>query len=319
MKLQNAYEIFIMLCIEQEQRGLGILRPGILDFLRNVRVKQEGGIVGPVIIYSNNSCLEILEFARDIVHQTVGEVFCALIERNNPIRLLPGHPNPPKTWPTLRKIFMEECNEEYEGINPQPERTLFFDDIIHPNLKGILRRNYIHVPAYEKDIPIEIKVKLYFIAATRARLFDNPEFKDYVKEICRHTEDDPDTFLDNYDDIDIDSIPVNASRINSWTMVNAFNSVLRSPPPPPPPPPPPSSGFRLPQLPPSGSQQSSQSPPPLRPPPLRPPPPTIGGSTRYKGNKGNKGNKRNKQNNKTHKKYKIRRTCKRNKKKPTIK
>ena len=187
-QLQNAYEIFLMYCIKQEERGLGILRPGILDFLRNVTYKQAEGSVGPVIIYSNNSCLELLEFARDIVHQSVGEVFCALIDRNHPIRRLPGHPNPPKTWDTLDEIFrMSDCSDNLQGEIPRPETSLFFDDLIHPDLQATLKQNYIHVPGYKKYIPSAIKFDLYFAAANRAGLFENPEFSKYVQTICHET------------------------------------------------------------------------------------------------------------------------------------
>jgi len=224
-QLQNAYEIFLMYCIKEEERGLGILRPGILDFLRNVTYKQAEGLVGPVIIYSNNSCLEILEFARDIVHQSVGEVFCALIDRNHPIRRLPGHPNPPKTWDTLREIFlMEGCAQD--SLNPQPETSLFFDDLVHPDLQATLGKNYIHVPGYKKHIPSAIKFDLYFAAANRAGLFENPDFFKYVQIICHET---------GYNTIDflrqkkgVKNIRLHASKINSSNMVNALNRFVMS-------------------------------------------------------------------------------------------
>lgn len=224
-QLQNAYEIFLMYCIKQEDRGLGILRPGITDFLRNVTYKQAEGLVGPVIIYSNNSCLELLEFARDIVHQSVGEVFCALIDRNHPIRRLPGHPNPPKTWDTLDEIFrMEDCAEY--SPNPQPETSLFFDDLEHPDLQRVLGKNYIHVPGYKKHIPSAIKFDLYFAAAKRAGLLDNPDFFNYIHSICDETGYNAVDFLKQKKTAK--NIRINASNINSSNMVNALNRIVRT-------------------------------------------------------------------------------------------
>jgi hypothetical protein len=226
-KLQNAYKYFVMHCVRYEEGGLGILRPGILDFLRNVREKQAKGLVGPVIIYSNNSCLEILEFARDIVHQSVGEVFCALIDRNHSIRRLPGHPNPPKTWDTLDEIFrMGDCSHNLQEEIPSPETSLFFDDLVHPDLQEALGQNYIHVPGYKKRIPDEIKFDLYFAAAIQAGLFENREYADYLKIICRET---------GYKLVDFllqknisKNIRINGSNINSSNMVTALNRLVGS-------------------------------------------------------------------------------------------
>jgi hypothetical protein len=224
-QLRSAYEHFVMYCVQQEEGGLGILRPGILDFLRNVRVKQAEGSVGPVIIYSNNSCLEILEFARDIVHQSVGEVFCALIDRNHSIRRLPGHPNPPKTWDTLVKIFrMDDCSHNLQEEIPMPETSLFFDDLVHPDLQANLKENYIHVRGYKKHIPDEIKYGLYFDAANQAGLFENREYVDYLKTICKETGHKLVEFLLQKNTSK--NIRINSSNINSSNMVVALNRLV---------------------------------------------------------------------------------------------
>lgn len=148
------YKRFVSICadLETEER-LGALRPGILRFFQRVAEQQRAGLFAKCVIYSNNSSLEMLEFARDVIHTAVGsEVFCSCVHWEHSLRqheIVPGDPgNGKKTWTTLQSIYVKDL-----GILPSLKKTLFYDDQHHPDLEAALGQNYILVKAYEYKVP----------------------------------------------------------------------------------------------------------------------------------------------------------------------
>jgi hypothetical protein len=169
----DAYKIFVKEIAKRERTTtLGLIRPGLVAFFEKIAVEQQFGNVGPVVLYSNNSAEEMLTFTQDLIHELVGRPiiqFCA--HWGHPIRANEINPNQPgsgqKTWATLVNIF-RAC-----GVEATPERTLFFDDQIHPNLVEVLQENYIHVNAYSYRIPKQIRIEILKESVTDPDFFQS--------------------------------------------------------------------------------------------------------------------------------------------------
>lgn len=154
LKLDKAYSLFVrrVLLEEISNHPLGILRPGILDVMMELFMLKRKGIIDYVIIYSNNSHLESLEFIRDLIHEYVGvnDLIKDCIHWNHPMRgeekrIGAGYSN--KTWSVLKNIMIKGNCKVPDTI--QPYQVHFFDDLEHKNLKQILQDNYHQVPAYK--------------------------------------------------------------------------------------------------------------------------------------------------------------------------
>ena len=171
--LHKAYKKFVAGILEQEvsDRPLGILRPGILGVMSKLsRLKKAGKIKG-VIIYSNNSHLESLEFIRDLIHKHIGtRLIKDCIHFNHPMRS-PNNIN--KTWNEIKKIMMKgKCN----ASNIDPNTVYFFDDRYHPDLQNTLD-NYYKVPAYHFKASFDRVANIYKDAISEV---DMNVFKKYV-------------------------------------------------------------------------------------------------------------------------------------------
>lgn len=156
----RAYREFVKEVAKREQRGdLGLLRPGLLDFFHTIAAGQQDGTIAPVVLYSNNSALEMLHFTRDVLHEAVGRPTIEVcLHWGHPLRrneIVPNDPgNGRKTWTTLAASF-RMC-----GVEATPSQTLFFDDQPHPDLMDILQENYIHVSGYSYKIPNNVRTEL---------------------------------------------------------------------------------------------------------------------------------------------------------------
>ena len=140
----------------------GMLRPEIIPYMVQIlNLKLRGRCKG-IVIYSNNRDLINLEFVRDVLIEcirrstedipidTIRSLFCLCIHR-----LYPGRPtntmNPPKTWPELRDIMLD--NREACDITGSifPEDIYFFDDMRHTIASQLPPNHYFQVVPYNKD------------------------------------------------------------------------------------------------------------------------------------------------------------------------
>jgi hypothetical protein len=177
--LERAYYDFVNKVseVEKSDRPLGILRPGILEVMKELEELRENKKVKKVIIYSNNGHLENLEFIKDVIIRSIApsnnEIlsmnFNNFISNNILIKDLIhwGHPGrnseiplyfngidkkikkmgvAKKTWAVLQKIITKDGTE-----NPDftPDNVFFFDDIYpEHSIKAELGPNYYRVPRY---------------------------------------------------------------------------------------------------------------------------------------------------------------------------
>jgi hypothetical protein len=152
-QLHRAYHYFVrkVLTEEASDRPLGVLRPGILDVMMELSMLQREGVIKNVIIYSNNSHLQSLEFIRDLIHEYVGtnNLIMDCIHWNHPMRREEKiiHPNfSNKTWSVLKRIMVTGHCRALQSLHPS--QVHFFDDLEHLDLKRELQQNYHMVPAY---------------------------------------------------------------------------------------------------------------------------------------------------------------------------
>jgi len=174
---QHRYNEYVKVIADDELKILtnsviqnGMLRPEIIPYMVQIlNLKLRGRCKG-IIIYSNNRDLINLEFVRDVLIEcirrstedipidTIRSLFCLCIHR-----LYPGRPtntmNPPKTWPELRDIMMDnrEACDITESLSP--EDIYFFDDMIprHTIAFQIPRDQYFQVIPYHRDKPENYK------------------------------------------------------------------------------------------------------------------------------------------------------------------
>jgi len=180
----NVYTLFYKMVAtkEQESEPLGLFRPGIFDVLRKVKTLKQSRLVKNVIIYSNNSLMLCLEFARDVIHQVLGyNLFDELIHYAHPLRILleDGTPGASKTWSEMKKILMEsKCKAP---ITIEPTDVIFFDDNYHVNLLVHLPlENYVKVAPY-KHVRYGPVVELFKTALVSSKI-DWPQFCLYASK-----------------------------------------------------------------------------------------------------------------------------------------
>lgn len=150
--LQRAYQRFVEICADEERAGtLGAIRPGLLPFFDRVAEGQRTGRIASCMIYSNNSMIELLEFARDILVAATGVRFEGLIHMTHPAR----KGDTRKTFELIQEVYASET-----GITPTPQQVWFFDDQEHPALQETLGDHYISVSGYDYVVPM---VKQYQI------------------------------------------------------------------------------------------------------------------------------------------------------------
>jgi hypothetical protein len=153
--LEKAYDIFVEKVYEEEISlyPLGILRPGILGIMKHIHRLKINGVINGVVIYSNNSHLESLEFIRDLIYadlnlKTADNFISECVHYNHPMRLLEKTvlPAGAKSWSTLKEILI---NSKCGAPNSlEANEVFFFDDLAHPDLQYNLGTNYYKVPAY---------------------------------------------------------------------------------------------------------------------------------------------------------------------------
>jgi hypothetical protein len=166
-QLQNAYYLFVDRIVREERsnKPLGIIRPGILQIMKRLHNLKNQGKIVTVIIYSNNSHLESLEFIRDIIHNYIGSsrLISKCIHWNHSVReydklLYHNSGNKiSKTWKTISAILHR--NNNFDSINEQ--NVYFFDDLDHYDLQYTLKHNYYKVSPYKYIASFDRISKIY--------------------------------------------------------------------------------------------------------------------------------------------------------------
>jgi len=178
--LHEVYQNFVTLVASQElsTTPLGILRPGILNALREmITLKNFGG----AIIYSNNDSPPVLDFTKDIIEKALGRpVFCDVIYRTHPMRngidfnVERTTLDAKKTWEALKYILE---NGECGATNVRPEDVFFFDDLRHPDLlRNLPPGHYIHVSPYSYRATFDTLAKLYMNAIRASSFAQDTEY-----------------------------------------------------------------------------------------------------------------------------------------------
>lgn len=175
-----SYSNFVRRILEQEQseRPLGLFRPGIFDLFKQIhKLRQEGAIKG-VIIYSNNQTESLVNFVKDVINIATGSgvidaCFFRFSRSRLPINVRIA--NPEKTWAEIIQLLGSP-----EGLAPKD--VIFFDDLVHADLKKNLGANYINVEEYIHNPPLIEVLEVY----RKALIEDNKDFAVNEKEILSY-------------------------------------------------------------------------------------------------------------------------------------
>ena len=191
--LDKAYQHFVkdVLIVETSNEPLGILRPGILDIMKNLKELQKKGKIKNVLIYSNNGDIKSLEFIKDLIHLHVGEgLIKECIHRNHPMRkkeLVDGPQLINKTWNVLKNIMIN--GNTRAATNLDTRDVYFFDDLDHSDLRKKLGMNYYKVPRYDFRASIDRIGELYKNAIYKSNIRGN-KLNKYVNIVIRSFSND---------------------------------------------------------------------------------------------------------------------------------
>jgi hypothetical protein len=158
-RLASAFGDFVKWMAASEDKNK-LLRPGIIPIISLLLKAKKKGIVGGIMIYSNNANPYMLLFAHELIKAVLGidePIFCPLVHWWHPLRnkevrgeksfdLSHG----PKTVDTIRAAFMNGfCKKYYVQVSSAD--ILFFDDLIHKDISNIIpAQNYFHVMPYHR-------------------------------------------------------------------------------------------------------------------------------------------------------------------------
>ena len=197
--LALVYANFINRIIAEETlpMPLGVFRPGVFKLFQEIHKLRMGGLIKGVIVYSNNRTESLVKFIKDVINKIVGApVIDSFFFRYSKQRTVENNaiPNPEKTWAEIRQLlFSIGAPEDLEAKD-----VLFFDDIIHTDLKTHLGKNYIHVERYVHNPPMVELLNVYraaIIEDTGKELAPIMEpFLEYIKNCTMQTNVPPDSF-----------------------------------------------------------------------------------------------------------------------------
>lgn len=180
-QLKKDYKQFVkgILLEEISLSPLGILRPGILNIMKQLYELQKTGKVAHVVIYSNNQHLQSLEFIKDLIHTYLGtnDLIRDCIHWNHFMRLeeTKSLDQPTKTWNILKNILvMSHCQAPH---TLQQKDVFFFDDLNHTDLQKNLGTNYYKVQAYN------FKASFDRIAEIYKKSLENVDLNEYIRLI----------------------------------------------------------------------------------------------------------------------------------------
>lgn len=166
--LNQAYWNFVRLVAQEEDSDtpLGILRPGILEVMNQLKRLKRLNILSNVVIYSNNGSLACLNFVRDVIHTIIEDhsLICDTIHRYRAGREY-ERIGATKTWGVLSQLLQTgPCR----ALTLYPSQVFFFDDLVHPNLKYHLGYQYIHVKPYTYKASFDRLANLYLESLDKA-------------------------------------------------------------------------------------------------------------------------------------------------------
>lgn len=187
---KTAYNKFVEDILQEEvsSKPLGILRPGILDVMKQLNNLYKKNIIKGVIIYSNNGHLESLEFIRDLIHKylVTDDLIKECIHWNHKMRSEERQLLTNKTWNVLRNIMIEGNCQASTTINPSD--VFFFDDLDHIDLQEKLGNNYYKVPAYTFKASFDRISRIYMNAIIETAVNVNMNrITNNVNEIHKYT------------------------------------------------------------------------------------------------------------------------------------
>lgn len=166
--LNHAYQLFVERIAKEEQgpNPIGILRPGIIDIMKQI---QSADQIKSVSIYSNNPYLPNLYLVRDLIHRCIGTpIIKGCVHLHDSIRLHDHNINDtvPKTWTTLQLILIENGAPS----DLKPSDVLFFDDQVHTILQTDLKENYCKVSEYRTTDSLKAIADIYVTCLEDAKV-----------------------------------------------------------------------------------------------------------------------------------------------------
>jgi len=164
--LQNSYKRFIIRIIEKEESKapLGLFRPGIINMFREISALKAANQIKGVIIYSNNHQESLVTAVMDMINAAIGSpVVDRGFFRYNKARTVANAAisNPEKTWAELQHLLVAS---ELAPKEVEPKDVMFFDDLVHKNLKAALTTNYVQVTEYTHNPPLLDLLEVYRVA-----------------------------------------------------------------------------------------------------------------------------------------------------------
>lgn len=187
--MSSAYNEFVNIIAKREtsKHPLGILRPGILKVMKAVLEKRKNGSCKGVIMYTNNSDADMVNFSRDLIHRCMGaKIFDDCIYVHHHLRAKRTiYPDFIKTWSTLRDLLIESLNI-YNNFEPQD--VLFYDDQDHTDLMERLGKNYIKVEPYVYEPEPKQIAKIAFESLRHNKMFEPGNLEHLLKTVehCFH-------------------------------------------------------------------------------------------------------------------------------------
>lgn len=209
-KLATAFDTFAVNLLEHEPK-IEILRPGILDICKRLMMFKDQGKIRSVVVYSNNGNLIALKLATKMIEKALGrpgELFCNHVDWYAPQRLTPINTNAYndlrvstpwlqkdgpevytwqpgraiKTIRTLKNAFNEGMCEPGD-VDINNDKILFFDDLVHTNIKkAIGPTNYFNVNPYKNNQDLEAIIQCFMSAMTTAGLIEDEEYFKYIND-----------------------------------------------------------------------------------------------------------------------------------------
>ena len=242
--LSSAYTNFVNRIIAEETgpTPLGVFRPGVFKLFQEIHKLRISGMVKGVIIYSNNRTESLVEFIKDVLNTVVGAPVIDTVffrfskQRTDTNRAMA---NPEKTWAEIKQLLLSIGAPE----ELKPNDVLFFDDIIHADLKEKLGINYIHVEKYVHNPPMVELLKVY-----RAAVIEDTEktyaslilpFLTYIKSCGTNPSTLPESFNSyltsileykpkyGYKPKGTGSVPANNTRSTPYMLQTIRSSIFK--------------------------------------------------------------------------------------------
>lgn len=178
LALEAAYKIFVrkVALAEIKEAPLGILRPGILEIMNQIKLWRMEGLDARVAIYSNNGHLLMLQFVRDVIEAAIGApgMICDCIYWADPRRAAEVEKNKPGYAKKTIAVLMDALKNGpcAAPADLTPEQIMFFDDQLHPDMIAALDWRYIHVKPHSYKAPAHLVRKFYVEALREAGILD---------------------------------------------------------------------------------------------------------------------------------------------------